>query len=129
MGRPKLPDENKNCLQCQKPMERKRFPSSLEDRACFQRRKYCDQLCMAKHFIKEKVTLAALRKRAEKFRGTECAECKTTKNLAVHHLDENPANNATGNLMTLCGSCHTKWHWRNGKRIVSGRKKMMARLA
>ena len=45
----------------------------------------------------------------------------TRTNLAVHHLDENPANNDPSNLVTLCGTCHavhhksatTPWPWFN----------------
>ena len=39
-------------------------------------------------------------------------DCRKTKNaqmvLQVHHIDENPANNALENLITLCASCHLK---------------------
>ncbi|MCH2269836.1 MAG: HNH endonuclease [SAR324 cluster bacterium] len=28
--------------------------------------------------------------------------------LQVHHIDENPANNALENLIPLCASCHLK---------------------
>ena len=28
--------------------------------------------------------------------------------LQVHHIDENPANNALENLIALCASCHLK---------------------
>ena len=42
-----------------------------------------------------------------------CAnDCRKTKNaqmiLQVHHIDENPANNALENLIPLCASCHLK---------------------
>jgi len=39
-------------------------------------------------------------------------DCRKTKNaqmvLQVHHIDENPANNALENLIALCASCHLK---------------------
>ena len=39
-------------------------------------------------------------------------DCRKTKNaqmvLQVHHIDENPANNALENLIPLCASCHLK---------------------
>ena len=39
-------------------------------------------------------------------------DCRKTKNaqmvLQVHHIDENPANNALENLISLCASCHLK---------------------
>ena len=39
-------------------------------------------------------------------------DCRKTKNaqmvLQVHHIDENPENNALENLIPLCASCHLK---------------------
>ena len=39
-------------------------------------------------------------------------DCRKTKMpqlvLQVHHIDENPANNALENLIPLCASCHLK---------------------
>ncbi|MED5436222.1 MAG: HNH endonuclease signature motif containing protein [SAR324 cluster bacterium] len=39
-------------------------------------------------------------------------DCRKTKNaqmvLQVHHIDENPANNALENLIPLCACCHLK---------------------
>ena len=39
-------------------------------------------------------------------------DCRKTKHaqmvLQVHHIDENPANNALENLIPLCASCHLK---------------------
>ena len=42
-----------------------------------------------------------------------CAnDCRQTKNaqmiLQVHHIDEDPENNALENLIPLCASCHLK---------------------
>ncbi|MBA3824522.1 MAG: HNH endonuclease [Ktedonobacterales bacterium] len=39
-----------------------------------------------------------------------CQMCGATELLQVHHLDSKPTNNDPSNLMTLCGTCHTKWH-------------------
>jgi NAD-dependent SIR2 family protein deacetylase len=39
-----------------------------------------------------------------------CAECGARRHLTVHHLDENPNNNASSNLQVLCVSCHEKLH-------------------
>ena len=105
----------RQCSHCNNTMERKRYPNSMEDMAHFLKRKYCDQICMAKAMIQQDVTLGGLRSRARKFRKTKCETCGTTENLQIHHIDSNPANNSPRNLMTLCGVCHTKWHWANGK--------------
>lgn len=115
MPMPRKNDPEKKCAFCGKQLERKRINGRLEDRAVFLKRKYCNRTCMAQAMIQEEATLAALRKRAEQFRGDQCEMCGARESLAVHHLDQNPANNEPKNLMTLCGSCHTKWHWQHGK--------------
>jgi 5-methylcytosine-specific restriction endonuclease McrA len=69
--------------------------------------------------IRADVTLAGLRERAKKHRGAACEACGTTAGLHAHHRDENPANNDPANIATLCGSCHLKWHWREGKRAAT----------
>jgi hypothetical protein len=30
--------------------------------------------------------------------------------LQLHHVDHDHENHAPDNLMTLCASCHTRWH-------------------
>lgn len=43
--------------------------------------------------------------------GNGCTDCgTTTKRLYVHHIDENPKNNALPNLRRVCRSCHSKIH-------------------
>jgi hypothetical protein len=111
----------KYCQFCQKKLERKRYNGTLETLNAFKRRQYCDQTCSDMGQRKAQPTLSALRKRAVAFRGSACECCQATENLAIHHLDSNPANNAPTNLMTLCDSCHTKWHWQNGKKPWSQR--------
>jgi hypothetical protein len=44
-----------------------------------------------------------------------CEECGSTSLLGLHHKDEDRTNNSPKNLQTLCPSCHTAWHWANGK--------------
>ena len=118
MGRKRMPDPEKYCSHCGKRLQRKTYPNSIEDMGVFKRRKYCDQVCMARAKMKEKVTLSALRVRARKFIGKQCDRCGTTTRLAVHHIDGNPANNVMDNLMTLCDVCHTTWHWQHGKKAT-----------
>src|SRR6056300_1102385 len=43
--------------------------------------------------------------------GNRCARCKLSGDeddiaLQVHHIDENPGNNALENLIPLCSRCH-----------------------
>lgn len=47
-----------------------------------------------------------------------CVECRSNKNLIVHHKDGNgrgsdAPNNDIGNLITLCRACHARHHSRN----------------
>jgi len=105
----------KACLQCGKTMNRKRYGDRLEDATVFKRRKFCDAKCMAVRQIKDAPKKSALLKRAHKFKKKNCEMCGTQKKLQVHHLNGDIAHNVQDNIMTLCGSCHTKWHWSNGK--------------
>src|SRR4051812_6842963 len=50
--------------------------------------------------------------------GVQKDSCETggsTSQLGLHHWGEDRTNNSLENLQTLCRSCHTTWHWRNGK--------------
>lgn len=116
MPMPRKTDPEKTCAYCGEKLERKRIGGRLEDRTIFLKRKYCNRICMARAFIQEDVTKDALHKRARIFVGKTCEMCGATENLEVHHKDSDPANNALGNRMTLCDSCHTKWHWQHGKK-------------
>jgi len=42
--------------------------------------------------------------------GSRCPFCGNTDvgHFEIHHMDENPANNETGNLILLCPTCHSK---------------------
>lgn len=54
--------------------------------------------------------------------GFNCQIClvnfsgKKSKNLDVHHIDEDKFNNTLENLISLCKACHTKLHWDNLKK-------------
>lgn len=51
-----------------------------------------------------------------------CENCgKIHRRLEVHHKDGDHANNKIDNLMTVCPSCHKKFHYEMG-RTVMGRK-------
>lgn len=42
--------------------------------------------------------------------GAKCAFCAESEVVAleVHHIDGDPANNAFGNLLLVCATCHAK---------------------
>ena len=116
MPMPRKTDPEKMCAYWGEKLERKRNTKRLEDRTIFLKRKYCNRTCMARAFIQEDVMKDALYKRARVFVGKVCETCGATERLEVHHKDDNPANNTSDNRMTLCDSCHTKWHWQHGKK-------------
>lgn len=39
-----------------------------------------------------------------------CTSCGSTRNLCVHHIDENRRNNTSSNLECLCKKCHQLRH-------------------
>lgn len=41
-----------------------------------------------------------------KYKKECCENCKSKKNLEVHHIDSNRYNNEEENLITLCKKCH-----------------------
>lgn len=109
----------RSCETCGKQFDRKRFPcGKLEDLRRFEARKYCGHTCAGIAKIKSDAGSSALHRRAQKFKKKACEACSITTSLQVHHIDGDETNNAPINLMTLCRSCHTKWHWEHGKKAV-----------
>jgi 5-methylcytosine-specific restriction endonuclease McrA len=98
-------------------MHRKRYNGRLEDLSVFLRRERCSNRCKFASQRQEVVGTGQMYKRAASLAplAPACQECGTTERLQRHHIDRNPANNVAENVMTLCVSCHTKWHWRHGK--------------
>lgn len=100
----------KNCLNCGKKIEKKRYAS-------YARMKYCSQEC--NYDFRELIKLEY-----DKFRGDICEICGVSESgfsdnynnaLAVHHKDMNPANNNKSNLLTVCKLCHAKLHKKKSK--------------
>jgi hypothetical protein len=108
----KKDDPAKSCETCDTPLERKRFGTRLEDRNVFLRRRFCSLSCAN---TKTDVAKDTLHWRARKHRKPNCETCQTKRDLHVHHIDRNPANNDPINLATLCASCHLKLHWREDR--------------
>ena len=65
--------------------------------------------------LKESVSHSTLHERASKFRKDNGDRCGGTNRLAVHHINNDAYDNSPKNVMTLCNSCHAKWHWEHGK--------------
>lgn len=112
MGRPRMPDQEKFCKACGKPMVRKRFNNRLEDRKAFSKREYCDRDCMATGMegVVKNPNPRNSRRQSTKEVKANCEICGRTGRLYVHHKDLNPMNNESENLQTLCGSCHRRSH-------------------
>lgn len=55
---------------------------------------------------------------SHKMVGKACERCGTMRDggrgLSVHHIDLDITNNDPANLMTMCQSCHMKWHGDRG---------------
>ena len=51
-----------------------------------------------------------LEKRVYQEAGSKCVFCPEfeVEALQVHHIDDDPANNAFENLLLVCATCHTK---------------------
>lgn len=112
MGRKLRMFPDKACLTCGKAFNRNRYGSQWEDSARFQQRKYC---CLSCANTRREIEKAQYHKRARQFRAASCETCGAMIGLHVHHRDEDITNNQPSNLQTLCGSCHLRWHWANGK--------------
>lgn len=115
MGRRRKPDPVKCCEYCSAKLERKRYGDSLEDMTRFMQRRFCNINCMGLKRTSETPTRRTMYKRAGVVKKTSCEHCGVSTNLDIHHIDENPTNNAPENIKTLCDSCHTKLHWQTGK--------------
>src|SRR5690606_3770283 len=116
MARRKKETPLRYCETCGKKLERKRLPNGdLEYLIHFNRRKYCDRNCMAKSFKGRKITddpsWYTAHKWAREIKKAEMCEIRgSTKNVEIHHKDENWKNNSLENLQALCRSCHVKTH-------------------
>lgn len=120
------PDAEKYCLGCGKRMSRKIYKGVLESNKGFSRRKYCDQKCMAAHWMSKpktgtSYTASHVIARKEKAVGS-CEICGKLNAMDVHHKDKNYQNNSPENLMRICRGCHNKQHRTAGKCKVCGKK-------
>ena len=118
MPQHRKPDPIKHCEQCKTPMTRKRYGGTLESMNVLNRRKFCDQICMGLAHTHSEPTRAAVQKRVRRFPQLNCEDCGRKEHLSIHHQDRNWRNNHPANLRTLCMSCHTSLHHRQGDLIT-----------
>ena len=116
MGRPLEPVIPILCGSCGEVVPRRKFPGGDWESPCmYRRRKYCNLQCSALANQKQEPSRSAIGKRLIRQRKSSCENCGGEEQLGIHHKDENWLNNSPANLVTLCASCHTSMHWREGK--------------
>ncbi len=69
-----------------------------------------NQLGTDNHMYKNGI--GTFRKRALDYYGAICNRCGTTKDICVHHRDEDRTNNELDNLEVVCKKCHQDHHCR-----------------
>lgn len=124
----KKPTPLKHCAYCAKKLERKPLPcGDLESLIHFNRRKYCDKVCMANAFDAKpsKPDAGWMTGHYHARRSIPPGPCKTCGKpdaSDVHHKDGDYRNNSLDNLIRLCRSCHMKAHNPAGSCKVCGEK-------
>jgi hypothetical protein len=120
---------DKYCEYCNNKLERKRYNGVLESFPHFKKRKFCDIECMRRSFLKKgnhadgsfsSSHITARRINELLLKKDTCESCGATKNLDIHHIDNNWRNNNIDNLMCVCRSCHMKIHRRKGVCVICG---------
>lgn len=109
MGRREIDCGGKVCRICGETFYRRRYGKRLEDRSRFLQREHCSQACANSRDVVERLQHNA---RARRFLAEACEVCGGTHRLAVHHIDENWANDERSNIQTLCQPCHSSHHMR-----------------
>jgi hypothetical protein len=112
------PTPERFCEHCGKKLERKRLPNGdLEYLIHFNRRLYCDRLCMAKAFDgrettpREQLSYAGAHRRARKKKPPgSCERCGKPFASDVHHRNHEWTDNDPANLERICRSCHNREH-------------------
>lgn len=125
-ARKKLTPE-RYCEYCGKKLERKRLPNGdLEYFIHFNRRKYCDRICMAMEFDSRhnpSVLPSSGHHHARQMMTPGlCERCGAANASDVHHRDGNPQNNLQGNLMRICRSCHMREHRKHSLCVICGKR-------
>lgn len=60
------------------------------------------------------LTRDGYRYHARKMRKNACEDCGSTKKLCAHHKNGDWMDNMASNIRTLCSSCHTSLHHKQG---------------
>jgi hypothetical protein len=122
----KKPTPLRFCEECGKQLERKRLPNGdLEYLIHFNRRKFCDQVCMGRNFDRrhspETGWSAAHSAARSLVAPGPCSRCGKPQATDVHHKDGNWRNNSPTNLERICRSCHSREHRQRGSCVICGK--------
>lgn len=106
------------CEYCGRKLERNIYPSKIETLNSFNKRKYCNRICMRKAYLSTgegNQKYSSAHESARKINDLllnkkTCELCGKSGKMDVHHKDENYKNNEVENLQVLCRSCHMKIH-------------------
>lgn len=126
MPMPRKLTPEKYCQFCGERLERKPLRNGgLESLLHFGRRKFCDQMCMARDFDRrhrEDAGYSAAHARARTLIAPgPCSRCGTPNALDVHHRDGNWQNNEPSNLERICRTCHNLAHHRAKPCTICGK--------
>ena len=126
MGRKQKETPYRCCAECDKQLERKRYPNGdLECLTNFNLRKFCDQRCMGLAFDKRHshdVGWSAAHSVARSLVPLGlCNRCAKPSARDVHHMDGDHLNNLPTNLERICRSCHNLEHRRRGYCVICGK--------
>ena len=125
MSRHKKQTPHRCCEHCGNKLERKPLPcGDLESLIHFNRRKFCNRLCMAAAFDlrhSPEVGWSTAHYHARKaVPDGSCNRCGKQDAMDVHHKDGNHLNNSPENLERICRSCHNLAHRRIALCVICG---------
>ncbi len=126
MGRKLKPTPIRHCETCGMKLERKRLPNGdLEYLIHFNRRKFCDQSCMAADF-RNRPSIATSWSGAHSHARRicpdgPCVKCAAPAARDVHHKDGNFLNGSPDNLERICRSCHNREHRQRTLCVICGK--------
>ncbi len=110
------PTPVKFCESCGKQLRREREKDGdLQSLLHFNRRKYCNQSCMATaykgRYRTETPNWSTSHYRARTLVSLgPCARCGSTRSVDRHHVNGNWRDNRLENIELLCRSCHMRAH-------------------
>lgn len=102
----RVPREERNCPVCNsifivKPSDKKENSQVT-----------CSKRCANTYFGSARVPVTRYTSICFRYHKKECVVCKENKIVAVHHYDENKANDSPENLIPLCPTHHHYFHSR-----------------